>query len=158
MIEEMATVVAISQDKVILESQVKSSCSSCQQVDNCGSGQVAKAIPLKKLTLELSSSLALKVGDTVVLGLPEKGVLQAAAQVYLLPLAGLLAGSALAQYLVLQGIFPHEMFAVLLGCAGGYGGYRLAKFWQKNARQAKSLQPKILRRAGQTIAVTEILP
>ncbi|WDE06368.1 SoxR reducing system RseC family protein [Thalassomonas viridans] len=158
MIEEMATVVAINRDKVTLESQVKSSCSSCQQVDNCGSGQVAKAIPLKKLTLVVSSPLPLKVGDTVVLGLPEKGLLQAAAQVYLLPLAGLLVGSALAQLLVAQGVFPHELFALAFGLAGGYGGYRLAKFWQKSANKAGSLQPEILRRAGQTIAVTEILP
>lgn len=158
MIEEMATVVAINQDKVTLESQVKSSCSSCQQVDNCGSGQVAKAIPLKKLTLVVSSKLSLNIGDSVVLGLPEKGLLQVAAQVYLLPLTGLIAASALGQYLVSLGILPHELFAILLGITGGYSGYRLAKYRQKNSKKAKLLQPEILRRAGQTIAVTEILP
>ncbi|WDE12810.1 SoxR reducing system RseC family protein [Thalassomonas haliotis] len=158
MIEEMATVVAINQDKVILESQVKSSCSSCRQVDNCGSGQVAKAIPLQKLTLTVSSTLPLKVGDNVIIGLPEKGLLQVAAQVYLLPLAGLIAGSALGQFLVMQGILAHELFAIVLGITGGYAGYRLAKYRQKNSKKAKLLQPEILRRAGQTIAVTEILP
>ncbi|WDE00032.1 SoxR reducing system RseC family protein [Thalassomonas actiniarum] len=157
MIEEMATVVAINQDQVTLESQVKSSCSSCQQVDNCGSGQVAKAIPLQKLTLVVSSGLSLNVGDTVVLGLPEKGLLQVAAQVYLLPLAGLIAASSLGQFLMMQGMLTHEIFAILLGVSGGYGGYRLAKYRQKNSKKARLLQPEILRRAGQTIAVTEIL-
>ena len=158
MIEEMATVVAINKDNVTVESQVKSSCSSCQQVDNCGSGQIAKAIPLQKLTVEVSTQLPLRVGDHVVLGLPEKGLLQIAAQVYLMPLTGLIAGSALAQWFMVQGILTHELYAILLGLSFGYGGYRLAKYWQKSSHKTQLLQPKILRHLSQTIAVTEIHP
>ncbi len=90
MIEENATVIAIDNDKIIVESQVKSTCSSCQQVDNCGSGQVAKAIPHRKLTVKLENHLNLTIGDLVVLGIPEHQLLKSAWQVYFMPLLGLL--------------------------------------------------------------------
>ena len=50
MIEEQARVIAIDKNKITVESIVKSSCSGCQQIDSCGSGQIAKAIPHKKNT------------------------------------------------------------------------------------------------------------
>jgi len=55
MIEEQATVVAINDNNVTVTSDIKSACSGCQQVDNCGSGQVAKAFPQKKLSMNLIS-------------------------------------------------------------------------------------------------------
>jgi sigma-E factor negative regulatory protein RseC len=130
---------------VTVQSQVKSTCSSCQQADTCGSGIVAKAIPQKKLTVTLTSNLPVKVGDCVVLGIPEHDVLQTAWQVYLWPLIGLILFSALGQQLIEKGIFSHELFGLFLGVSGGYLGYRLAKYYQKRPGRAERLQPKILR-------------
>ena len=59
MIEEQATVTFIDDDNVTVTSDIKSACGGCQQIDNCGSGQVAKAFPQKKLSLTLKSPLAL---------------------------------------------------------------------------------------------------
>ena len=158
MIEESATVVSINQETVTVESQVKSSCSSCQQVDNCGSGQVAKAIPLKKLTVDVFTKLPVNIGDSVVLGLPESDLLQVAWQVYLWPVFGLLLFSGGGQWLVQQAVLPHEIFAIILGFSGGYLGYRMAKFSQKSTNNSTLLQPEILRIMPQTISVTEIHP
>ncbi|MCW8833736.1 MAG: SoxR reducing system RseC family protein, partial [Colwellia sp.] len=78
--EELAEVVAINDTQITLVSQVKSSCNSCSQVDSCASGQVAKAIPHKKLSFilpypqSISSDIndtTINVGDCVVLSLPE---------------------------------------------------------------------------------------
>ena len=132
MLEERAIVTAVNLDKVTVQSEVKSTCSSCQQNDSCGSGIVAKALPQKKLTVELVTQLDVSVGDVVTLSIPEKDLLQTAWQVYLWPLLGLIAFSALGQYLVSQLVFPHEVYAIVLGGIGGYIAFKFTCYWQKN--------------------------
>lgn len=151
MIEELAKVIAVDdncktgQKKITVQSQVKSSCSGCNQLDSCGSGQIAKAIPQRKLSVILTTDLPVKIGDTLVLGLSEKSILKTAWQVYLWPLFGLIIGSALGQWFIQQGVFSIELYSIVLGGLGGYIGHRFAKYWQRNSKHAKSLVPKILR-------------
>ncbi|MEI6893637.1 MAG: SoxR reducing system RseC family protein [Colwellia sp.] len=148
MIKELANVVAIDAATITVTSQIKSTCSGCAQVDTCGSGQIAKALPQAKLTLTLPYDFntlgKVKHGDCVVLALPEKYMLSSAAQVYLLPLLGLLTFSAVGQFLLKQHILPHELFALGFGLTGGYLGYRFAKYQQQQGKQSEKLQPKII--------------
>jgi sigma-E factor negative regulatory protein RseC len=148
--EELAEVIAIESGMISVVSQVKSSCNSCAQVSTCASGQVAKAIPHKKSSFILPESALLnnqrvEVGDCVVLTLPEVDVLKSAWQVYLLPIMGLLVFSALGQWLTMQEVLSHELFALGIGLTGGYLGYRLAKYLQNHPEHDEKLQPKILR-------------
>jgi len=143
--EELAKVTHIENNVVSIESEVKSACSGCQQVDNCGSGQVSKAFPTKKLSLKLYSDLPLKIGDTVVLGLSDEYLLQSAWQVYMFPLIGLISFASLGQYLTSHSFFPHELLAVMLSAVGGYLGYLLSKSVQSSAKNRQKLTPKILR-------------
>jgi len=143
--EELATVVRVQNNFISVSSEVKSACSGCQQVDNCGSGQVAKAFPTKKLSLTLESELALKVGDKVVLGLSDACLLQSAWQVYLLPLFGLILFAGISQYFIGKGLLPHELLGVLLAMLGGFLGYALAKKIQSSPKNKAKLTPQILR-------------
>lgn len=157
--EELAEVVAIESGLISLASQVKSSCSNCSQVSTCASGQVAKAIPHKQLFFTLPSSAlsneqVVQVGDCIVLSLPEADVLKSAWQVYLFPILGLLIFSAIGQWLIVQEILNHEIFALGIGLVGGYLGYRLARYLQNNSNQQQKLQPKILRVIPKPLVVT----
>lgn len=156
MMEELATVISVDQTNVTLQSQVKSSCSSCQQIENCGSGQVSKAFPQRKLIFTLTTPLSVKVGDLVMLGIPESDMLKVAWQVYLWPILGLILFSAMGQWFVLKSIFSAEWLAILLGFFGGYAGFRLARFWQKVTNNDLSIQPKVLRVLPEKISVTQI--
>ncbi|NQY64870.1 MAG: SoxR reducing system RseC family protein [Alteromonadaceae bacterium] len=157
MMQEKAVVIAVNQDLITVQSQVKSTCSSCQQVDTCGSGLVAKALPKRKLALDLTTSLDVKVGDSVTLAIPEKNLLQTAWQVYLWPLIGLISFSAIGQFFVQSQVLPHELFAILLGSVGGYLGFRMARFWQKHSNQSLNLLPEIINVDAQNIPVTEVI-
>ena len=148
--EELATVTANKHGKITVVSQVKSTCNSCSQVSTCASGQVAKAIPHKRLSFTLAQPTLLEnqvidVGDCVVITVPEIDVLQSAWQVYLLPILGLFVFSALGQWLVQEKILAHELIGLIIGILGGYLGYRLAKHLQNNPNKQKRLQPEILR-------------
>lgn len=149
MIKELANVVSIGEGFVTVSSQIKSTCSGCAQVDTCGSGQIAKALPQSRLTLTLpydskTEGISLKQGDCVVLSLPEKDMLASAGQVYLLPLFGLITFSAFGQWLFTLQVLPHETIALVLGLSGGYLGYRLAKHKQLHGKNSSNLQPKII--------------
>lgn len=147
--EELATVTAINNEQITVVSQIKSTCNSCSQVSTCASGQVAKALPKKTLSLILTKPKALKhktinVGDCVVLTLPEIDVLHSAWQVYLLPVFGLFSFSAFGQWLLQTEILGHELMALAIGVVGGYLGYRLAKHLQSSPNRRNRLQPEIL--------------
>ncbi len=158
--EELATVTAIDKNKITVVSKIKSSCNSCSQVDTCASGQIAKAIPHKKLSFTLLKPQSLKnqaieIGDCVVLTLPEVDLLKSAWQVYLFPIFGLFAFSALGQWLKQAGIFPHELMALAVGMVGGYLGYRIAKYLQNQPHNKERLQPQILRVLSKPLDVNE---
>jgi len=156
MIEELARVVVINQDSITVVCDIKSACSGCKQVDSCGSGQVAKAFPQKQLSINLTTNLAVKNGDMVVIGLSEQCVLESAWQVYLLPIFFLILFSALGQWLVEQSLFAHETYAIILGIGGGYLGHLLARSLQSSKNKVNKLMPKVLRILPETIPVTEI--
>jgi sigma-E factor negative regulatory protein RseC len=159
--EELATVTAIDNGYITVISQVKSTCNSCSQVNSCASGQVAKAIPHKKLSFSLKKPKSLEnhsinVGDCVVITVPEIDVLHSAWQVYLLPVLGLISFSALGQWLVQERMLTHELIALGIGVLGGYFGFRCAKHLQNNPTKHNNLQPEILKVLPKTLDVENI--
>jgi sigma-E factor negative regulatory protein RseC len=144
MIKEQAQVTAITQDSVTVESIVKSTCSGCQQLESCGSGQIAKAFPQKKTTYTVTSELPVKVGDRVTIGLSEKLLLSAAWQVYMWPLIGLFIGSFLGQSILEANLISHELWALPIAIFGGYLGYFLAKRQQLMMRDKQEWLPTLI--------------
>lgn len=143
MIEEQATVTQLHLHSVTVESHIKSTCSQCQQVDSCGSGQVAKALPHKKLSLEIPTALKLNIDDQVIIAIPEKYLLRTAWQVYLWPLIGLIFAAGIGQLMLINGLFNHEIFVILLSIIGGVLGHKLVVWWQNYTNQNEQLIPKI---------------
>jgi len=156
MMEEKAIVVAVNGDQVTVQSTVKSTCSSCHQIDACGSGQVAKAIPHKTLTTRVNYEKNVKVGDQVILGIPEKDMLQTAWQVYLWPIIALIVFSGIAQWLLTNHYLAHEILAIIIGIFGGYLGFKLAEYRQVQRNSQDWLTPKLLSVLPKIIPVKQI--
>lgn len=145
MITEVATVNQIGNEWIDVTSEIKSTCSSCQQVDNCGSGQVAKAFPQKSLSLRLSTrdfSSALSIGDKVKIAIPQDKLLASLARVYGLPLLFLITFSGIGQITIAAQ--SHELFSIVFGLFGGYLGYRLAQRLESKQNNQQSLMPYLV--------------
>lgn len=156
MLEESAKVIAIVDNNVIVESIVKSSCSACKQVDNCGSGQVAKAIPHRKLVVNLVNDLNVKLGDEVILGIPEGSLLASAWQVYFLPLLGFILFAVLGQYSSIWLNISHEFLTIIAAFIGAFIGFKFAAKLHCRLTIQENLTPKLLRKQLETINIVEI--
>lgn len=157
MIEELAVITEVTEMSLIVESEVKSSCSTCKQVDACGSGQVAKAIPHRKLKVEISTAASeykqFKVGESVIIGIPEKNLLSTAMQVYLLPLVGLILFAGVGQFLLQRDYIAHELIALALSILGGVSGFLIAKHRLNSPKCHQALTPILLKKVSKTISI-----
>lgn len=155
--QEEAKVTAIDESGVTLVSEVKSTCNSCQQVESCASGQVAKAIPHKQLMVKLPNNMAVNVGQKVTIELPQRSLLQSAWQVYCIPLLALIIFAGLGELASVQWLWWHELLTVVLSFLGGFLGFKLAKHLQNKLNVQASLTPTIVKKHPETINVAEII-
>lgn len=103
MIEEHATVVEKGSGQVWLETVRNSACGSCAARAGCGQPLMSKVLGGKaqaqrnRLPVQTEDG-NLRVGDQVVLGIPEASVVAGAFWLYLAPILALLAGAVLGQF------------------------------------------------------------
>lgn len=75
---------------------VPSGCGHCQEAGGCGGGLLAQSLRPQKLNVyRVPNRVGAKVGDCVLVSVPEGAVLRAAILAYLLPALFLIVGAAL---------------------------------------------------------------
>ncbi|PSJ42646.1 hypothetical protein C7H85_16835 [Zobellella endophytica] len=127
MIEEVATVMAVTPEGVEVACFSKSACGQCRQNSQCGTGLVAKALPGRSHRFFIATELSLRVGAQVRIGIPEQSLIRSAALIYLLPLLCLLLAALLASTLPGAGD-GSTVLGALLGAGLGFGlAARLAR-------------------------------
>ena len=156
MIEERAIVKQVLTGAIEIESVVKSSCSQCHQVENCGNGQVAKALPQKKLLLIIPTTEQFIVGDEVTIAIPEQYLLKSAWQVYMWPLIGVISFAGVGQLLYQNQLITHELLVVSLSVIGGVIGSKFARWWQGYSGLHNKLVPKIMERMPKELQISSL--
>jgi sigma-E factor negative regulatory protein RseC len=148
MIEEIGVICAIeqknSQQVVLVETQIKSTCGSCEVQSNCGTGAIAKVFATKREVLRFRLNDTVEVGQKVSLGIPEENLLKASAMVYCLPLFTLVLSA-----LVGQSIFPlvglmAEGWLILFSAICCYLTFMFVRRFLNNSDQGE-FHPRILK-------------
>ncbi|RMF19951.1 MAG: Fis family transcriptional regulator [Gammaproteobacteria bacterium] len=140
MIREPAIVVSVQGDRVRVETLQKSACGHCAARSECPNGALADMGGQRTCQIEATGLDGLSPGDRVEIGLQEETLLGGAFTLYLVPLAGLVAGAGLA---AASGLGEGgQLVSGVLGLAAGLGWAR------RCARRAQpdDLMPRILRR------------
>jgi len=128
MIEELAVVVKIDNQQVWVEGGQSSACGGCQQKASCTTNALGSM--LKKKAAPVNSAFQLKTGDTVMVAIDEKLLLQASLLLYFLPLIALFAGAGIADWL----LPTHVLYADLWIAASGLSSFLLS-LWLINKVQ-----------------------
>lgn len=140
MIEELAVVKQLEGDKAIIEVVRKNTCSSCQLNNSCGMGSLGRLLGHRPQILSIQNDKNLKMGDTVVIGLPEKSYLSAGFLIYLLPLMTLFLFAGFTD-LLFDSIEWLTALASMTGLASGL----LIAARISNRSYASALQPRFIR-------------
>lgn len=119
MIEEIGKVVATEPGFAWIETQVKSTCTSCVGNDSCGTGLVAKVFTPKPEHLRIPTPSPLQVGQSVKIGIPEQHLLSASVCLYLVPILILLVSASVLQNVLILS----EPIVILLSFSLTFLGY-----------------------------------
>ena len=145
MLETQGRVIAVEAGYAWVESVRQGGCSSCASKGACGSQLLGEALTPASNSqaanhVYAQDPLGVRVGDTVLLGIEEKGALRAAFLLYGLPLFGLMSGLLLAQ--------PWgDLWAIAAGVAGF--GLALVVVWllgRASGARPQTIQPMIFAR------------
>lgn len=141
MIEEQGRVVSFEPGSAWVETVRRSTCGSCQARAGCGQALLTKlGAGARQGYLRVLTDRPLKVGDNVVIGLPENAVVTASLLMYLFPLCGLFLAALAADAVGLAEAWV--ILAALFGLVLGFVGVRWYA-WRQRANP--DLQPRVLR-------------
>jgi sigma-E factor negative regulatory protein RseC len=143
MIEEQGTVVAVRGNLAEVQTERRGGCDGCGSSTGCGTALIDRFLGRRAITLRAWNQAGASVGERVVVGVSEGGLLAAACAAYLVPLLGLVIGGALGQRVGGADV------SALIGSALGFA---LALSWLRrySARRARQPEhdPVVLRRLG----------
>jgi sigma-E factor negative regulatory protein RseC len=147
MIEETGQIVDVEGAFAWVESERTSSCSSCAVRRGCGTGAIARVLGQRRVHLRVLNRINARVGDLVVIGVSESGLVRGSLAVYAAPLFGLFAG-ALGSYAMASRFYP-EWPTDPVAVAGALAGFVSGLFWLRgfSRRTARNpaYQPVVLR-------------
>jgi sigma-E factor negative regulatory protein RseC len=149
MIEETATVVARDGGLAWVQTNRRSACSACGQGAGCATSVLGRLLtPGARNQLAVEDGVGVRVGDRVVIGIPDRLLVRASVAAYLLPLAALVAAAAIAEWLRAP-----ELTVAAAGIAGLGAGLWLTGRLTGGAEAHRRYRPVLLRREHPTVRV-----
>lgn len=127
MIEQKATVISRDAHQVWVEAERQSTCGQCQARKGCGTGLLAKHVGQRFSRIAVSTNENLKVGQHVIVSIPEQALLSGAFMMYLLPLLLMFAAATVARM-----ANSGELLEILAGLSGLVAGFYFVKTRLKN--------------------------
>lgn len=146
MIEEHAEVVSIEGDEIWVETQRRSTCSSCAMQSGCGTSALEKVLGQRRTRVRVVSDQFLRVGDMVTIGVPESAFLRGTFAVYGVPLLLMLVFAGLGNHLAIATSQTADAGAMLFGLLGLGIGLAWVRFFGVSIRNNRRYQPSVLKR------------
>jgi sigma-E factor negative regulatory protein RseC len=147
MIEEHAVITELADGQATLEIERKTACGLCGQKRGCGNSTWGKLLGHKTQALRAENCISAHVGDSVVVGIDERAMLNSVLFLYGIPLVGLLLATILADM-----IFANELYVALSAALGLLLAFLFAKYLVNSRfatikKSSNHYQAVILRRA-----------
>jgi sigma-E factor negative regulatory protein RseC len=146
MIEESGRIVAVQGDFAWVETERATACGSCAVRKGCGTSAIAKVFGPRRMQLRVLNRIDARIGDTVVVGISEAGLLRGSLAVYAAPLVGLFAGALTGHFVGSQLLADGSE---LLAIGGALAGFLAALIWlrrfSRTSEEDVTYQPVVLR-------------
>lgn len=136
-IEVTGKVVAVEGEFIWVQTQPRSSCSSCNVGSSCGTSLLARWFGKRTDRIRVHNALGLHVGQEAVVGIQESALLKASMFAYVLPILAMVAAA------IVAAMFDAGDGAVALWSLAGLGVGLVLLMTQRHG----SYQPVLLRKA-----------
>lgn len=140
-IEETGTVVAMDDEYIWVQTQARSTCSTCHVGSDCGTSVLAKWFGQRSNRIRVRNGLGLEIGEGAVVGIEESALLKASLLAYLMPMLAMVGAAVAAAGLGAQDA------GIALGAMMGLGIGLLALHRFGTAHKQGAYQAQLLRRA-----------
>jgi sigma-E factor negative regulatory protein RseC len=90
MIEEPAVITAVMGERALVRARGMASCGGCGKRGGCSAGLLARALGTREPVIDVNNSIHARVGEDVLVRIPEATLLKGAALVYGVPVAMML--------------------------------------------------------------------
>ena len=161
MIKEIGKVIDIEHDQsgdwLLVETAIKSTCSSCAAKSNCGTSTIAQAFSRKSVVNRVKNQLSANIGDTVEIGISEASLLHGSFLIYILPLVTAMLLAFVAQFSLANIIEITEPTLIFITLLGGGLGFKIANR-QINKKNNEELMAKLIAILPAAIEITELKP
>lgn len=129
MIEQKAKVVQVDDQKIWLDAERQSTCSSCAAKQGCGTGMLENHVGKRFSRIAIDKQESINVGQEMQLAISEHALLQGAFMMYLLPLLSLFIFAGIA-----AGLGANTFIETVAGLFGLAVGLVIVKKQFKNKK------------------------
>ena len=151
MIEQQGQVISVSGNLVSVRLGGNSGCVACDAGRGCGAGIFGRLLRRKPAVLDLDNAINARVGQPVVVGLPESVFLRLVFHLYMLPLLAGLAGAVLGQPfvgLIVAGAMTHGVILFLIASTWRRESQQLGEtIWVSPGAELQASEPASLDQA-----------
>ncbi len=149
MMETQGQVIGIRHGRVLVRTVGAAGCGSCAAGRGCGAGVLGKLFRRRSPEVEAVTDIDVDLGDQVIIGMDDTGMLYGSLALYGAPLAGLLVGMTATAIL-----FPGSGDAVVLmaGLAGMLAGLVWLTAISRRIADERRYRPVVLRRVGNMVS------
>ncbi len=152
MIEEHAIVTSTEAGIAEVEIKRRSSCNACSARAGCGVSLLDRVLGRRPQRLLLANKIDVRVGDEVIVGMPEAALLKAALAAYMVPLAGLLLGAMVGDLMSAESS-AGESLPLLTGALGFGAGLFATRLYSRRLATDPRWRTVLLRRVTQSLPV-----
>lgn len=146
MIEESGQVVEVQGEFAWIESERTTTCGSCAVRKGCGTSAIAKLFGPRRMRLRVLNRIHAHIGDNVVVGISESGLVRGSLAVYAVPLAGLFAGALAGHFVAGQLLAGGSDLPAAGGALLGFIGALLwLRRFSRTSEHDDAYQPVVLR-------------
>ncbi len=151
MTKEIAAVIAQEGRYIWIEPQSKSGCHSCDVNQVCGTGLLRFLAKQTHFVQKIENSVNAQVGDSVLLGIPNKGLILASSILYLVPLAMLF-------FVAIAGTLYQvsEPLVILSSLTGLLVGFWFAKKISQNVERQNLTQIRLIAKLEPNILLQQV--
>lgn len=150
MIEATARVIACEGDLAQVQAERQSTCGGCTARSGCGTSLLDRVFGRKAVLMVARNPLQAQPGERVVVGVKEKGLVQASLMLYALPLLSLILFAVVGQLAADRLLhIAGELPSILAGLLGLIAGLALARRRCISPNDRDVYRVVILRRADE---------